>query len=143
MRVRSMIRGLAVVGAVGAAVVAGPGAAVSAAQGGGQGTAARAAAFTEVRVWASGVNVRNGASGSAQFRVCQNLPSRANCPVVATVSDTTVTAYCQKQGEEIVDSGYRSRWWTYVESPSGPWGWVNNVYLVGDEHLAHVSDCTF
>lgn len=144
MRARSgMFRGLAVLGAAAAAVVAGPGVSVSAAQGGGQGAVARAADFTQVRVWASGVNVRNGASQSAQFRICQNFPSRANCPVVATVSDATVTAYCQKQGEEIVDSGYRSRWWTYLESPGGHWGWVNNVYIVGDEHLAHVSDCTF
>ncbi|MFE5722346.1 hypothetical protein [Streptomyces erythrochromogenes] len=98
--------------------------------------------FTEVHVWANGVNVRNAASG-IPFQTCKTFPSRQNCQVVATVSRTTVTAYCQKQGEVISDSGYTSRWWTYVQSPSGPWGWVNNVYITGDEHLAHVSDCTF
>ncbi len=54
-----------------------------------------------------------------------------------------MTAYCQKQGELISDSGYSSRWWTYLKSPSEQWGWVNNVYITGDEHLAHVSDCAF
>ncbi|MFD6225652.1 hypothetical protein ACFWFZ_02015 [Streptomyces sp. NPDC060232] len=98
--------------------------------------------FTEVHVWATGVNVRNADSG-VPFETCKTFPSRQNCQVVATVSRTTVTAYCQKQGEPISDSGYSSRWWTYVKSPSGPWGWVNNVYITGDEHLAHVSDCTF
>ncbi|MFJ6777729.1 hypothetical protein [Streptomyces yangpuensis] len=103
---------------------------------------AAAADFTEVHVWATGVNVRNADSGTP-FERCKTFPSRQNCQVVATVSRTTVTAYCQKQGELISDSGYSSRWWTYVESPSGPWGWVNNVYITGDEHLAHVSDCPF
>jgi len=98
--------------------------------------------FTEVHVWATGVNVRNGVSESA-FEQCKSFPSRANCQVVATVSQTTVTAYCQKQGELISDSGYSSRWWTYLESPSRPWGWVNNVYITGDEYLAHVTDCEF
>ncbi|MCX5582712.1 hypothetical protein ACFV0H_00210 [Streptomyces erythrochromogenes] len=98
--------------------------------------------FTEVHVWATGVNVRNADSG-IPFETCKTFPSRQNCHAVATVSRTTVTAYCQKQGELISDSGYSSRWWTYVKSPSGPWGWVNNVYITGDEHLAHVSDCTF
>ncbi|MFD9081953.1 hypothetical protein [Streptomyces erythrochromogenes] len=103
---------------------------------------AAAVDYTEVHVWANGVNVRNAASG-IPFHTCKTFPSRQNCQVVATVSRTTVTAYCQKQGEVISDSGYTSRWWTYVQSPSGPWGWVNNVYITGDEHLAHVSDCTF
>ncbi|MEV6676457.1 hypothetical protein AB0N09_06235 [Streptomyces erythrochromogenes] len=103
---------------------------------------AAATDFTEVHIWATGVNVRNAASG-IPFQTCKTFPSRQNCQVVATVSRTTVTAYCQKQGELVSDSGYSSRWWTYVESPSGPWGWVNNVYITGDEHLAHVSDCTF
>ncbi|THA76809.1 hypothetical protein [Streptomyces sp. A0592] len=103
---------------------------------------AAATDFTEVHVWATGVNVRNAASGTP-FETCKTFPSRQNCQVVATVSRTTVTAYCQKQGELISDSGYSSRWWTYVESPSGPWGWVNNVYITGDEHLAHVGDCPF
>ncbi|MFJ9545880.1 hypothetical protein [Streptomyces erythrochromogenes] len=103
---------------------------------------AAAVDYTEVHVWATGVNVRNAASG-IPFETCKTFPSRQNCQVVATVSRTTVTAYCQKQGEAISDSGYSSRWWTYLESPSGPWGWVNNVYITGDEHLAHVKDCTF
>ncbi|MFD3569638.1 hypothetical protein [Streptomyces sp. NPDC058667] len=93
-------------------------------------------------MWATGVNVRNAASG-APFEQCKTFPSRQNCQVVATVSQTTVTAYCQKRGELISDSGYSSRWWTYLESPSRHWGWVNNVYITGDEHLAHVSDCPF
>ncbi|MEU6212124.1 hypothetical protein ABZ891_19760 [Streptomyces sp. NPDC047023] len=104
--------------------------------------AAAAMDFTKVHVWATAVNVRNAASG-VPFQTCKTFPSRQNCQVVATVSSTTVTAYCQKQGEPVSDAGYSSRWWTYVESPSGMWGWVNNVYITGDEHLAHVSDCTF
>ncbi|MER6678637.1 hypothetical protein [Streptomyces sp. NPDC000983] len=98
--------------------------------------------YTEVHVWATGVNVRNAASG-IPFETCKTFPSRQNCQVVATLSRTTVTAYCQKQGELITDSGYSSRWWTYVKPPNEMWGWVNNVYITGDEHLAHVNDCTF
>ncbi|MER7731819.1 hypothetical protein ABTX80_13135 [Streptomyces erythrochromogenes] len=103
---------------------------------------ASAMGFTEVHVWATGVNVRNADSG-VPFETCKTYPSRQNCHVVATLSRTTVTAYCQKQGEVISDSGYSSRWWTYLKAPSGYWGWVNNVYITGDEHLAHVDDCTF
>ncbi|MGW0915311.1 hypothetical protein ACWD1Z_26710 [Streptomyces sp. NPDC002784] len=123
---------------VAAAALAGPATATA------QPAAVEAAAmdFTEVHVWASGVNVRNAASG-APFEQCKTYPSRQNCQVVATVSQTAVTAYCQKQGEPISDSGYSSRWWTYLKSPSGQWGWVNNVYITGDEHLAGVSDCAF
>ncbi|MEU6296254.1 hypothetical protein [Streptomyces erythrochromogenes] len=106
------------------------------------GAGAAAMDFTEVHVWATGVNVRNADSG-VPFETCKTFPSRQNCHVVATLSRTTVTAYCQKQGEVISDSGYSSRWWTYLKAPSGYWGWVNNVYITGDEHLAHVSDCTF
>ncbi|MFE7095167.1 hypothetical protein [Streptomyces erythrochromogenes] len=131
-----------------AAALAGPATATASATGQPTATARPAVAgaaavdFTEVHIWATGVNVRNAASG-VPFQTCKTFPSRQNCQVVATVSRTTVTAYCQKQGEFVSDSGYSSRWWTYVESPSGPWGWVNNVYITGDEHLAHVSDCTF
>jgi hypothetical protein len=108
-----------------------------------QPAAAQAAVdFTEVHVGATGVNVRNAASGTP-FEQCKTFPSRQNCQAVATVSQTTVTAYCQKRGELISDSGCSSRWWTYLESPSGQWGWVNNVYITGDEHLAHVGDCSF
>ncbi|MFF6784705.1 peptidase M23 [Streptomyces sp. NPDC012510] len=101
-----------------------------------------AAGFTQVHVWATDVNVRNGASG-APAETCRAYPSRQNCGVVATLSQITVTAYCQKQGELISDAGYSSRWWTYVEAPNRYWGWVNNVYITGDEHLAHVDDCPF
>ncbi|MFF3350139.1 hypothetical protein [Streptomyces sp. NPDC002779] len=31
----------------------------------------------------------------------------------------------------------------FLESLSQQWGWVNNVYITGDEHLAGVSDCAF
>ncbi|MGW0719281.1 hypothetical protein ACWD3K_31705 [Streptomyces sp. NPDC002778] len=135
-----MRRGLTTAFLVAAAALAGPATATATAQP----AAVEAAAmdFTEVHVWASGVNVRNAASG-APFEQCKTYPSRQNCQVVATVSQTTVTAYCQKQGEPISDSGYSSRWWTYLKSPSGQWGWVNNVYITGDEHLAGVSDCAF
>jgi hypothetical protein len=108
----------------------------------GQRTQAGAVEYAQVHVWANGVNVRNGGSGTA-FEQCKNFPSRLNCQVVATVSQGTVTAYCQQPGELITDSGYSSRWWTYLKSPSEQWGWVNNVYITGDEHLANVRDCEF
>ncbi|WP_405421952.1 hypothetical protein [Streptomyces erythrochromogenes] len=134
------VRALTTALLVAASALAGP--ATASASGQPTATVRPAVDFTEVHVWATGVNVRNAASG-IPFETCKTFPSRQNCQVVATVSRTTVTAYCQKQGEVISDSGYSSRWWTYLESPSGPWGWVNNVYITGDEHLAHVKDCTF
>lgn len=134
-----MLRGLTTAFLVAAAALAGPATATATAQ---PAAAETAADYTEVHVWAAGVNVRNAASRTP-FEQCKTFPSRQNCQVVATVSQTTVTAYCQKQGELISDSGYSSRWWTYLESPSGQWGWVNNVYITGDEHLAHVGDCLF
>ncbi|MGA5171002.1 MULTISPECIES: SH3 domain-containing protein [Streptomyces] len=135
MIARNAARTLAAMFLATAAAVAGPAATVSAAPAG-------AADYTEVHVWASDVNVRNAPSGTA-FEQCKSYPSRANCQVVAAVSRTTVTAYCQKVGETVSDAGYSSRWWTYLKSPSGQWGWVNNVYITGDEHLAHVADCGF
>ncbi|WP_330291059.1 hypothetical protein [Streptomyces sp. NBC_00576] len=148
MNVSKAVRALTTAFLVAAAAVTGPAAATAIAQSAvteaatGQRTQAVAVDFTQVHVWATGVNVRNGASGPA-FEQCKNFPSRLNCQVVATVSQATVPAYCQKSGELVSDSGYSSRWWTYLKSPSEQWGWVNNVYITGDEHLAHVSDCEF
>lgn len=148
MNARRTVRALTTALLVAAAAAAGPSAVTATARptvteaATGQRTQARVMDFTQVHVWATGVNVRNGTSDPA-FEQCKSFPSRANCQVVATVSQATVTAYCQKPGELITDSGYSSRWWTYLESPSDQWGWVNNVYITGDEHLAHVSDCEF
>ncbi|GGX37456.1 hypothetical protein [Streptomyces chryseus] len=141
MNARATVRTLTTALLVAAATVAGPAATTATGATAGDRTQAGAMEFTEVHVWATGVNVRNHPSGTPAFDQCYTFPSRSNCRVVASVSRATVTAYCQKQGELITDSGYRSRWWTYLESPSGQWGWVNNVYITGDEHLAHVSDC--
>ncbi|WP_105969509.1 SH3 domain-containing protein [Streptomyces geranii] len=141
MKASTTVRALSTALLVAAGTLAGPAATAATAQS--AAAEARAMDFTQVHVWATGVNVRNAASGPA-FEQCKTFPSRQNCQQVkATVSQTTVTAYCQKQGERITDSGYSSGWWTYLKAPNGEWGWVNNVYITGDEHLAHVSDCDF
>ncbi|MDX6758828.1 MULTISPECIES: hypothetical protein [Streptomyces] len=96
------------------------------------------AAATAVYIWATNVNVRyDGADAD-----CVHHPSRASCvKIVATVSRTTAEGMCQHPGEEIVDSGYRNRWWTLLKLPGGTIGWVNNIYIQGGEKIAGVPDC--
>ncbi|MFJ9944198.1 hypothetical protein [Streptomyces erythrochromogenes] len=99
---------------------------------------AAAAAAKSVYIWASNVNVRyDGADAD-----CVHYPSRGSCvKIVATVSRTTAEGMCQHPGEEIVDSGYRNRWWTLLKLPNGTIGWVNNIYVQGGEKIAGVPDC--
>ncbi|MGI5359048.1 peptidase M23 [Streptomyces sp. CA-252508] len=96
------------------------------------------AAATSVYIWATSVNVRyDGADAD-----CVHYPSRGSCvKIVATVSRTTAEGMCQHPGEEIVDSGYRNRWWTLLKLPDGTIGWVNNIYIQGGEKIAGVPDC--
>ncbi|MFG2339466.1 peptidase M23 [Streptomyces yangpuensis] len=96
------------------------------------------AAATSVYIWATQVNVRyDGADAD-----CVHYPSRGSCvKIVATVSRTTAEGMCQHPGEEIVDSGYRNRWWTLLRLPDGTIGWVNNIYIQGGEKIAGVPDC--
>ncbi|MGA4863293.1 peptidase M23 [Streptomyces lavendulocolor] len=96
------------------------------------------AAATSVYIWATNVNVRyDGADAD-----CVHYPSRGSCvKIVATVSRTTAEGMCQHPGEEIVDSGYRNRWWTLLKLPDGTIGWVNNIYIQGGEKIAGVPDC--
>lgn len=117
MNARTTVRALTTARLVAAATVAGSAATTATGATAGEGTQAGVMEFTEVHVRATGVNVRSHPAGTPAFE------------------------QRQKQGELITDSGYRSRWWTCLESPSGRWGWVDNVYITGDEHLAHVSDC--
>ncbi|WP_405419803.1 peptidase M23 [Streptomyces erythrochromogenes] len=97
-----------------------------------------ALAAQSVYIWASNVNVRyDGADAD-----CVHYPSRASCvKIVATVSRTAAEGMCQHPGEEIVDSGYRNRWWTLLKLPNGTIGWVNNIYIQGGEKIAGVPDC--
>ncbi|MFD5623454.1 peptidase M23 [Streptomyces yangpuensis] len=100
--------------------------------------ASMSAAATSVYIWATRVNVRyDGADAD-----CVHYPSRGSCvKIVATVSRTTAEGMCQHPGEEIVDSGYRNRWWTLLKLPDGTIGWVNNIYIQGGEKIAGVPDC--
>ncbi|MFF8828488.1 peptidase M23 [Streptomyces sp. NPDC015131] len=98
---------------------------------------AAATATTPVYVWASNVNVRHDPADAN----CWFHPSRS-CPVVATVSRVTVQAHCQRAGETVHDSGYTNKWWSYVRTPGGQLGFINNIYLQGGEKIAGVPDCT-
>ncbi|MFB8393868.1 peptidase M23 [Streptomyces yangpuensis] len=95
-------------------------------------------AATSVYIWATHVNVRyDGADAD-----CVHYPSRGSCvKIVATVSRTRAEGICQHPGEEIVDGGYRNRWWTLLKLPDGTIGWVNNIYIQGGEKIAGVPDC--
>ncbi|MCC5033606.1 hypothetical protein DMH02_010325 [Streptomyces sp. WAC 00631] len=122
---RHSLGALAVAGVLAASVAAAPSA-----------SAAPERADVSVYVWATNVNVRNSYSST-----CDNYPSRANCATVTRVSATWVNAWCQTPGETINDSGYSSRWWTFLQAPNGTWGWVSNVYIRGEAHLSNVPDC--
>ncbi|RLV48754.1 hypothetical protein D9V37_13600, partial [Nocardioides mangrovicus] len=88
-----------------------------------------------VHVYATSVNVRHGGT------TCNNNPSVANCPTVgATIQPSTITALCQQSGATVSDGGYTSKYWTWVVLPSTS-GFVSNVYITGDAHLAGVPDC--
>ncbi|GKQ35084.1 peptidase M23 [Streptomyces sp. A012304] len=141
MNIRCSIKNLLVAGLVAGSLAAGPAAFAAPSAQAPAPTAAKtsAAELPPVYVWATGVNVRNGGDG-----YCSYQPSRANCPtVVAVVSQTTLSAYCQARGETIQDSGYSNSWWTYVRTGGGQLGWVNNIYLQGGEKMAGVPDCTY
>ncbi|WP_128379424.1 peptidase M23 [Streptomyces cavernae] len=98
------------------------------------------AALPSVYIWAANVNVRH----DGQDADCVFYPSRGSCPtVVATVSRTTASAHCQREGETIHDGGYSNRWWTLVELSDGKVGWVNNIYIRGGEKIAGVPDCAW
>lgn len=149
MNTRRLLKATTAAAAAVAALTLGPPAAVAspaAAQAGPPTTTASSAstastasaAATSVYIWATNVNVRyDGADAD-----CVHYPSRGSCvKIVATVSRTTAEGMCQHPGEEIVDSGYRNRWWTLLKLPDGTIGWVNNIYIQGGEKIAGVPDC--
>ncbi|MER5216675.1 hypothetical protein ABT063_40630 [Streptomyces sp. NPDC002838] len=72
MNARSTVRALTTAFLAAAAAVAGPAAATATGAVAGERTQAGAIDFTEVQVWATGVNVRNGASGTPAFEQCKS-----------------------------------------------------------------------
>jgi hypothetical protein len=105
-------------------------------------TTAAASAPVDGYVWASQVNLRGG--GSA----CTTKPGRTTCPsVLGKYGPGKVSVFCQKKGEAISDAGYKSSYWSLIQTPvpgpRGSWlgGWVSNVYLRGDAVLANVPFC--
>ncbi|MFJ2598426.1 peptidase M23 [Streptomyces erythrochromogenes] len=132
MNNRRLLKATTAAAAVAAALTLGSPAAVASP------ASSASAAATSVYIWASNVNVRyDGADAD-----CVHYPSRASCvKIVATVSRTRAEGMCQHPGEEIVDSGYRNRWWTLLKLPDGTIGWVNNIYIQGGEKIAGVPDC--
>jgi hypothetical protein len=105
-------------------------------------TTAAASAPVDGYVWASQVNIRAG--GSA----CSANPGRTTCPtVLGKFGPGHVGVNCQKHGETITDAGYKSSYWSLIQTsvpgPRGSFlgGWVSNVYLRGDAVLANVPFC--
>ncbi len=78
---------------------------------------------TQVYVWATGVNVR----------ACPE--TSAACPPIAgaQIGKRKVTAYCQRQGSQVVDGPYRNNWWVQVNA-GGPIGWISAVYVSTGEN---------
>ncbi|GAA3901533.1 hypothetical protein GCM10023084_62470 [Streptomyces lacrimifluminis] len=90
----------------------------------------------ELYVWATGVNVR----------ACPEVS--AACPAIAgaQIGKRWVTAFCQRQGTQVVDGPYRNNWWVQVNA-GGPVGWISAVYVRGGDNdqpvpgLSTGSDC--
>jgi len=82
---------------------------------------------TSVRVWANGVNVRASPSSHAA--------------VVGSVSQATLSAICQQQGENVNHQGKSNNWWTKVNA-NGKTGYVSNLFIVGGHTISGVPSCS-
>ena len=82
---------------------------------------------TGVYVWATDVFVRTCASQS--------------CGPVDQISTTGVIDYCQAQGDVVSAEGYTNNWWSYIKTPGGIYGWINNIYIRGNAVIAGVTFC--